>query len=92
MRSVGGVGRLDQSDMDKRAKEKTARALKHPLMPPPPYCRKGDKTGSDAARQPLSQVKVEVSDAGELLQLCEKLNDCSTAALEAKINKYVSSF
>lgn len=61
-------------------------------MPPPSYCRKGDKTGDDSARQTLSQLKLEVSDAGELLQLCEKLNDSSTCALESRINKYVSNY
>lgn len=78
--------------MDKYSKEKVSRTIRQSLMSPPPYCRKGDKTGSDAARQSITQLKLEVSDAGELLQLCEKLNDSRTCVLECKINKYVSSF
>lgn len=78
--------------MENCPKQKNARATRHSLMPPPPYCRKGDKTGGDSARQSLSQLKLEVTDPGELLQLLEKLSDNSTCSLECKINKYVSSF
>lgn len=74
-----------------KQQQKIPRFVRHNLMPPPPYCRKGDKTGGDSSRQPLSQLKLEVSDAGELLQLCEKLSDNSTCALEGRINKYVSN-
>lgn len=78
--------------MDKHTKQEITKPVRVSLMPPPPYCRKGSKTGGDSARKAVSQLKLDVSDAGELLQLWEKLNDCSTCTLEAKINKYVSSF
>lgn len=78
--------------MDKYTKDEASNAIRQSLMPPPPYCRKGDKTGSDSARQSLTQLRLEVSDAGELMHLCEKLTDATTCALEGKINKYVSSF
>lgn len=85
---VGGL--LYQSGMDNRSKQKVSRLFRHSIMPPPPYCKKGDKTGTESARQSLAQLRLEVTDIGELLHLCAVLNDGDTCTLESKINKYVS--
>ncbi|XP_023014111.1 cGMP-dependent 3',5'-cyclic phosphodiesterase [Leptinotarsa decemlineata] len=60
------------------------------LFLPPPYCKKLNPE-DNVFREDISMPKIEVSDPGKILQLCEILTDRTTKKLEVKINRYLKS-
>ncbi|KAG5889012.1 hypothetical protein JTB14_033941 [Gonioctena quinquepunctata] len=59
------------------------------LFLPPPYCKK--LNSEDVYTEGFSVTKIEVSDPGKILHLCENLTDRTTKKLEVKINRYLKS-
>lgn len=64
---------------------KQPRRPKPDLLPPPPYCRTFERFHVKP-----HNLMMEVSDPANILLLVESLNDSTSAALEVKINNYVS--
>lgn len=59
------------------------------LFPPPEYCRLHEKRDPTRFEEHKLFTKLEVSDPGKLMGLCESLVHPTSQQLEAKINSYL---
>lgn len=68
---------------------KQRRKPKPNLFPPPEYCRLHAKPDPTCFEEHVRFAKLEVSDPGKLMGLCESLVQPTSQELEVKINSYL---